>query len=80
MNEGVVAMTEEDLVGEIRIAAVDPVHDMMRGAPFRGSVATGPHASAIAGLQRPSRRPADGALCAPGVDDHRLGVEQDPGY
>ncbi|HXL78710.1 MAG TPA: hypothetical protein VN985_08705, partial [Candidatus Eisenbacteria bacterium] len=72
-------VAQKNQVGEIGRAAMDPVHDVVRRAPFWRPVAAWPPAVAVAGVERATRGPGDCPLGAPNIDDRRVGAEQDAG-
>jgi hypothetical protein len=75
-SEGIVLTMDEVL--EVGVAAVAPVHHVVRVGPPRGAIAARPHAVTIAhpergagGTGRHPQRPAD-------VDHRRVRAEQHP--
>jgi len=59
---------------------MDPVHYVVRGAPFRRPIASSrPPAVTVAGVERATRRPGDSPLGAADVDDRGVGTEKDAG-
>src|SRR5256886_15623306 len=67
MHHPVMAVTEKDEVVEIGGAAMDPVHDVMCGAPLRRPVAARPPAVTVARLQRLAPGTGDDPLRAPDI-------------
>jgi hypothetical protein len=78
MNFHVVSVAEEHKVLEVRLAAVRPVDQVMRRAPFGGSVAAGPNAPAVARIQCSSLLWQYRAPLPADVEHDRLRVKEDP--
>ena len=64
----VVSVTQQDHVGEIGLAAIRPVDDVVRIAPRCRPLATWPLAMTISGIERATRRSGDHATGTAHVD------------
>jgi hypothetical protein len=65
MDEVMMPVTEKDEIVEVGCPAMDPVHNVMRGAPRSRPVASRPTAVTVARLQRPAPGLRHDALGAP---------------
>src|SRR5437660_10275220 len=66
----VVSVAEQDHVGEVGLAAVRPVDDVMRITPGSRPLAARPLAMTVAGVEGATRGPGDHPTGAADVDDH----------
>ncbi len=78
-NRPVVPVAQKNQVVEVGRSTMDPVHDVVRRAPFCRPIAAWPPAVTIAGVERAACRPGDCPLGAPDIDDRRVRAEQDAG-
>jgi len=73
----VVPAAQQDQVGKVGGAAVDPVFEMVSFGPGGGPVAAGVHAPGVAHDQGAAQRGADGAGAPADVEDLGLAVGDD---
>ncbi|MBB3085341.1 hypothetical protein FHR93_003568 [Geodermatophilus sabuli] len=76
---GVVPLAQQGGVGQVRLAAVDPLQQLVDVAPVRRGAAAGEHAAAVAVLDGPAQLRGDHPFVPAEVQRHAVGGHHDPG-